>query len=144
VVIYLVWLQEKNLKAVVTVTIVREDGFEPIGIDHASGCPLEPCLHRGAFINRVPFLNRVYTVLTPCLHRVYTVSTPCLHASAETTRISNITRCIPKSLYNTYMCHRCLLEKEYLPLIARAILPMIWYRERLKFLDQKSTCIACD
>jgi hypothetical protein len=105
-------------KAVVTATIGRGDGFEPIRTDHASGCPLEPCLHRGTFINRVPILHRVYTVetFTPYLHRTYTVSTPCLHASAETTRTRKITRCILKSLYTTYtcMCDRYFVGKKHL------------------------------
>ena len=34
--------------AVMTVTI-GGGGFEPIGIDHASGCPVEPCLHSVTF-----------------------------------------------------------------------------------------------
>jgi hypothetical protein len=37
--------------AVMTVTIGGGDGFEPIGIDHASGCPTEPCLHRVHFLH---------------------------------------------------------------------------------------------
>ena len=59
--------------AVMTVTIGGGDGFEPIGIDHASGCPTEPCLHRVHFLHVYAHftlkqnLHRVYTALTSCM-----------------------------------------------------------------------------
>ena len=66
--------------AVMTVTIGGGGGFEPIGIDHASGCPTEPCLHRVHFFTRVRSLTRLRRIYTlkQDLHRVYTVLTPCI------------------------------------------------------------------
>ena len=55
-----------------TVTIGGGDGFEPIGIAHANGCPLEPCLHRVPFLHVYPFYTCTLTyTLTQDLH-VYT------------------------------------------------------------------------
>ena len=66
--------------AVMTVTIGGGGGFEPIGIDHASGCPTEPCLHRVHFFTRVRSLTRLRRIYTlkQDLHRVYTALTSCM------------------------------------------------------------------
>jgi hypothetical protein len=51
-----------------TVTIGGGDGFEPIGIAHANGCPSEPCLHRVPFLHVYPFYTCTLFTRVPFLH----------------------------------------------------------------------------
>ena len=61
--------------AVMTVTIGGGDGFEPIGIAHANGCPLEPCytvypFYTCTLFTRVRSLTRLRRIYTRIpLHR---------------------------------------------------------------------------